>query len=206
MVIILAYLSGSIPMGYLIARLYGVDVTAAGSGRTGGTNVLRAAGGSAAGLTVFGDVMKGLVPVFILDLMAPHIIPSIVVALAAAATVLGHNYSIFLKFRGGVGAGTAIGALGGLSFWIGVLATGCALTALALTRYASMLSTAVAVSGVIFLIIFAVLGFVPYAYILAGILIAALIVYALRPNYAQIRAGTERKVGQKSDTTAKAAP
>lgn len=62
--IIVAYLCGSIPFGVIVARLYGIDVLASGSGRTGGTNVLRSAGPLAAGLTVLGDVMKGLIPIF----------------------------------------------------------------------------------------------------------------------------------------------
>src|SRR5688572_10723744 len=90
--ILIAYLFGSIPVGYLVARLYGVDVTASGSGRIGGTNVLRTAGLLAAGLTVFGDVMKGAIPLFFIQsALGPW-----TVALAMPAAVLGHNYSIFL--------------------------------------------------------------------------------------------------------------
>lgn len=197
--IFIAYLFGSIPTGYLIGRLYGIDVTVSGSGRIGGTNVLRSAGSSAAGLTVFGDVMKGLIPIYCLNLMAPTIIPYGFVALAAPATVLGHNFSIFLGFRGGVGAGTAIGALGGLNFWVGLLSAIFAIIALAISRYASILSTTVGLSGLLLLILFAVLGIngVPYIYTLSGFIICLIIAYALRPNYARIKAGTERKVGQK---------
>ena len=199
--IFLVYLCGSIPTGYLVARLYGIDVMASGSGRTGGTNVLRSAGTTAAGLTVFGDVMKGLVPIFILHTLAPHVVPYWVVTLAAPAAVLGHNYSIFLGFRGGVGAGTTVGVLGGINFWIGLSATICALIALVISRYASILSTTVAISGLFILTLFAVLGFgrVPYDYILSGILMTGLMLYALRENYARILAGTERKIGQKTE-------
>ncbi len=190
----LAYLSGSIPVGYLVARLYGVDVRAAGSGRIGGTNVLRAAGPIAAGLTVIGDVFKGLTPVYLL--IAAGASP-VVIALAGVATVLGHNHSIFLGFRGGVGAGAAIGALGGLNFWIGLIAAVCALIGLSLTGYASILSTVVALSSLILLTISAILGYTPYAYIIFGVLVLIIMVNTLRPNYARIRAGTERRVGQK---------
>ncbi|MDM8528787.1 glycerol-3-phosphate acyltransferase [Anaerolineales bacterium HSG24] len=194
-IIFFAYLCGSIPVGYLVAKLYGVDVTQSGSGRIGGTNVLRAAGGGAAGLTVFGDVMKGLIPVFFLVIISPHISPYWVTALAASATVLGHNFSIFLGFRGGVGAGTAVGSFGGLYLWVGLLAAILAIIALAISRYASILSTTVAISGLLLLIICAFLQITPYEYILTGVLNSVIILNALRPNYARIRAGTERKVG-----------
>ncbi len=211
----LAYISGSIPVGYLVARMYGVDVTASGSGRTGGTNVLRSAGVLAAGLTVMGDVLKGLIPVAIIKLMLPVIVlmlnngvmmdsfVNVVVALSMPAAVLGHNYSLFLGFRGGVGAGTAIGSVGGINYFAAIAAAVLAIIALALTRYASILSTTVAVSSLLLVTILAVLGYVPYAYILGVTLNLAIIVYALRPNYARIRAGTERKVGKSTDTVTK---
>ncbi len=193
--ILVAYLCGSIPVGYIVARLYGIDVTASGSGRTGGTNVLRAAGPVAAGLTVLADVFKGIIPLFFMQ----YAFDPMVVALAMPAAVLGHNYSIFLGFRGGVGAGTAIGTVSAISFIAGFLAGVFAIIALVISRYASILSTTIALSSVILLAILAFMGRVPYAYILGAVLNMLVIVYALRGNYAQIRAGTERKVGQKTE-------
>lgn len=211
----LAYLSGSIPVGYLVARMYGVDVTASGSGRTGGTNVLRSAGVLAAGLTVMGDVLKGLIPVALIKLTLPVIVlllnngvamdtfVNIIVALSMPAAVLGHNFSLFLGFRGGVGAGTAIGSVGGINFFVAIMAAVLAIIALATTRYASILSTTVAVSSLLLVIILAIMGYLPTAYILGVALNLAIIVNALRPNYARIRAGTERKVGKSKDTVTK---
>lgn len=197
--ILIAYLCGSIPMGYIVARLYGVDVTASGSGRIGGTNVLRSAGATAAGLTVLGDVLKGLIPVYLISFA----FPPLVVALAMPAAVLGHNFSIFLKFKGGVGAGTAIGTVGAASFWVGILTAVLALIAMAISKYASILSTTVAVSSVILFAVSAFLGYTPYEYILGAALNLIIIVNALRPNYARIRAGTERKIGRKSENITK---
>lgn len=209
--ILIAYLSGSIPVGYVVARLYGVDVTASGSGRIGGTNVLRAAGPVAAGLTVMGDLFKGMLPVYFARQLLPIVMlwlnngqsmntaTALIVALTMPAAVLGHNHSIFLKFKGGVGAGTAIGAIGGVHLLAAILAGACALIALAVSRYASILSTVMAISGVIFLVVFAALGQIPYMYTLGGVLILLIIVNSLRPNYARIRAGTERRVGQKTE-------
>lgn len=189
--ILVGYLFGSIPMGYLVARLYGVDVTTKGSGRIGGTNVLRAAGTGAAGLTVLGDVLKGLIPVYFIAVLGMPL----TTALTASAAVLGHNYSVFLRFRGGVGAGTAVGAVGGLNFPIGLMAATCGLVALGISRYASVLSTTIAVASLLILTISAFLGYTPYEYIVAGVLNLLLMFYALRPNFARLKAGTERRIG-----------
>ncbi|MEW5958562.1 MAG: glycerol-3-phosphate acyltransferase [Chloroflexota bacterium] len=191
--ILIAYLFGSIPMGYLVARLYGIDVTASGSGRTGGTNVLRAAGPFAAGLTVLGDILKSLIPIYFIAILGNPL----TTALAASATVLGHNYSIFLGFRGGAGAGAAIGSLAGMSFPLALISGVCGLIALVISRYASMLTTTIAVAALICLIVSALIGYTPFEYIVTGVLNLALIAYALRGNYARLRAGTERKIGQK---------
>ena len=201
LLILIAYLSGSIPVGFLVARLYGIDVTSSGSGRTGGTNVLRAAGPIAAGLTVVGDVFKGLLPVFLMKAIG---VPPLVLALAGVAAVLGHNYSIFLRFKGGVGAGTAIGALGGFSLWAGIIAAGCGLVALWLSGYASVLSSTIAVASLIILIVFALIDYTPYTYIVFGVLTLLVMFYALRPNFARLRAGTERKIKRKSKNVAEA--
>lgn len=193
--ILISYLFGSIPMGYLVARLYGVDVTASGSGKTGGTNVLRSAGVIAAGLTVLLDVLKGMIPVYLVATLG---LP-LTTALCASATVIGHNNSIFLGFRGGAGAGPAIGSLGGMSVPIGIIVAVCGLIALVISRIASVLTTTIAVSTVIALTISAWLGYTPYEYIIAGVLNLIIIGYALRHNYTRLWAGTERKIGQKTE-------
>ncbi len=197
--IFVAYLFGSIPSGYLVARLYGVDVTHSGSGKIGGTNVLRSVGPLAAALTVMSDMLKGLIPVYLLTFVADPL----VVGLAAAATVLGHNRSIFLRFRGGVGAGTAIAAMAGMTLLGAVIVGGCALVALLISRYASVMSATIAVAILVVLTVLALLGFTPYGYIIFGVLNLMLMFYALRENFARLRAGTERKVGRKSENIAK---
>lgn len=197
--IIIAYLFGSIPMGYLVARMYGVDVMASGSGKTGGTNVLRTAGITAAGLTVLGDVLKGMIPVYFIAILGHPL----VTALAASAAVMGHNHSIFLRFRGGVGAGTALGAMGGISIPLGLIATICGLIALSVSRYASILSSTIAVTGLVVFTLSAWLGYTPYEYIITGVLNCIIMFYALRHNFARLRAGTERRVGQKSENVAR---
>jgi glycerol-3-phosphate acyltransferase PlsY len=143
--------------------------------------------------------MKGVIPLFFIhNAFGPW-----TVALAMPAAVLGHNHSIFLKFRGGVGAGTAIGSLTGISVWIGIIVAACGLVALAISRYASVLSTTVAVGSVIILTISAILGYTPYAYILGSFLTLILMFISLRENFARLRAGTERRIGQKSNNIVK---
>ena len=212
-----AYLFGSIPVGYLVARAYGIDITASGSGRTGGTNVLRAAGPLAAGFTVAGDLFKGLIPVYVLRYFFPVIvvmitgeadpttamIANLVVAMSMPAAVLGHNHSIFLGFKGGAGGGTAVGTLGGISVIAAILTALFAVIALAISRYASILSTTIAVSGVVLFMIFAALGQIEPIFILGAVANLLIIVYALRPNYARLRAGTERRVGDKTENITK---
>jgi glycerol-3-phosphate acyltransferase PlsY len=200
--VFIAYLFGSIPVGYLVARMYGVDVTASGSGRTGGTNVLRSVGPMAAALTVLGDILKGLIPVYLLATVAHPV----VTAVAAAATVIGHNHSIFLGFRGGVGAGTAMGALGGLTFAGALIVAFFGLAALAISRYASMLSATIAVASLVILALFAYFDRVPSTYVIFGVLNLLVIFSALRPNFARLRAGTERKVGQKPENIVRVSP
>jgi glycerol-3-phosphate acyltransferase PlsY len=103
---LLAYLIGSVPTGVVIGRLAGIDVRAAGSGNIGATNVARAAGGSAGIATLIGDVGKGVAAVVLARAFgtSPLAAPA-----AALATVLGHVFSVFLRFSGGKGVATGLG-------------------------------------------------------------------------------------------------
>lgn len=193
-VIILAYLCGSIPMGYLIVRIWKKNVLEVGSGRTGSTNVLRAAGLSAALLTALGDMFKGLIPTYIAVLLFQESMP-LLPPLVGATTVLGHNYSIFLQFRGGAGAITCLAALAALAFYPAAVASFTAILVISITRFASAGSFAGAVAGLMGLIIYIVMGQIPLEYLLYGFLTVGLIGWALRPNFSRILAGNERKIG-----------
>ena len=107
--ILAAYLLGSFPTGVLAARLFkGVDPRQHGSGRTGGTNILRTAGKGAALTTVVGDLLKGLLAVMI---ARQWLGTQSAAVLAGLAAVVGHNRSIFLRFRGGAGSMTNTGVV-----------------------------------------------------------------------------------------------
>ena len=201
--ILAGYLFGSIPVGYLIARALGIDLLQSGSGKIGGTNVLRAAGLFPSLMTILGDALKGLIPTYFAVLffsMLPH--PDAwawAPALTGAAAVAGHNHSIFLKFRGGAGGVTALATLGALSFTGALIAAAVAIVMIVITRFASMATFSGAVTALLTLIIFAILGITPAAYILYGVIVVGLVSWALRPNFARIRAGTERAIGKKEE-------
>lgn len=113
--IILAFLCGSIPSGYLISKkLYGIDISTKGSGNIGSTNVKRVVGGKASTITQIIDISKGMVPV-ILGMCLSNVINLPVskdtyLSIMAIAAILGHDYTPFLKFKGGKGVNTTIGA------------------------------------------------------------------------------------------------
>jgi len=123
--LITTYLLGSIPFGLIISKLFGKDIRKEGSGNIGATNVTRVLGKKAGLLVLILDMLKGFLPIYI----AKYIFDTKLVSLLAIASVIGHCFSIFLKFKGGKGVATAIGVLLALSskttlivimFWLGV--------------------------------------------------------------------------------------
>jgi glycerol-3-phosphate acyltransferase PlsY len=189
----IAYLLGSFPAGYLLGRLWGVNVLQWGSGRTGGTNVFRSAGPVAALLTGALDVGKGALAVWLAGQMTGY--PAVQV-LAGAAVILGHNHSIFLHFHGGAGVGTSLGALGAIYLPAAVGLVVLLVVIIALTRYASIGSLTVITLMPIILLVLAATGILSLAYVPYGLLAWAIIVYAHRPNIRRLIQGTERRLGE----------
>ena len=191
-VIVSGYLLGSIPVGLLVVRaVTGKDVREVGSGRIGGTNVLRAAGPWVALLTSLGDVAKGLLAVYLARVVVG--VPA-VEALAGLAAVAGHNYSIFIGFKGGAGTATTIGGAIGLWPWNGVILLGVGAAVVTAARYASVGSITVALLLPIILALRAWLAGAPWAYLIHGLGTAALTLWALRPNIRRLREGNERRM------------
>ena len=200
----LAYLLGSIPFGIVVCKPLGKDPRQVGSGRTGGTNVYRTAGAGAGLLTVLGDVLKGTAAV----LLARQLLPatgdaqSLAVALAALAAILGHNYSIYIGFRGGAGSTPNIGALLAIFPLAFLPAAVLAGAVWKLKRMASVAS--LTLSGVIFLAMLWLVwsgGASPWM-LLYGLGQLALVAWALRPNIARLIAGNEISIDppDQSDT------
>ncbi|HIP87495.1 MAG TPA: glycerol-3-phosphate 1-O-acyltransferase [Anaerolineales bacterium] len=191
-VLLTGYLLGSIPVGYLVVRwLHGIDVREVGSGRTGGTNVLRAAGWGAAVLTGVGDGLKGLAAVLFARQLGGS---PLLVALAGVAAVVGHNYSAFLGFRGGAGTMASIGGATGLWPWSLPISLLALLPTALITRRASLGSITVAFVLPFLFIGRAVLGLGPWAYVVHGVLTSALTLWSLRPNIRRLLHGEERRI------------
>jgi acyl phosphate:glycerol-3-phosphate acyltransferase len=187
-VILLAYLLGSIPFSYLVARRSGIDVRQVGSGNVGATNVMRSAGRTA-GLTAFAlDFFKGTAATLVAMRLAEG---SFWPALAAMAAVLGHMYPVWLSFRGGKGVATGAGAF----LPVSPAATGLALLifgAVALvSRYASLGSVAGSLGLGLLSFALGVAPDVSWAALATGLLIT----WKHRGNLQRIFAGTERRMG-----------
>ncbi len=190
---VVAYLLGSFPAGYLLGRAWGVDVRTWGSGRTGGTNVLRAAGPVPAFLTGAIDVGKGVLAVWLAGVLAGTDLAQV---LAGAAVILGHNYPVFLRFRGGAGVGTSLGALAPIYFPAALGLVILLLLVIFITRYASVGSLTVCTLMPIILLVLGLTGVLPLIYLAYGLLAWAIIVFAHRPNIRRLIAGTERRLGE----------
>jgi glycerol-3-phosphate acyltransferase PlsY len=195
-IIIIAYLLGSIPFGYLIVRKkLGDDIRQSGSGGTGATNVSRRAGKTAGVITLVLDALKGSFAVFIAKELSPNV--DWVIAAAAIAAILGHMFPVWLGFRGGKGVATGVGVFLILAP-IAVLCAGVIfVTIVSLTRYVSLGSIVAAATIPLFVWLQSV--FVePVAdlrpFLIAAIVGALLIVFAHRGNIGRLARGTESKI------------
>ncbi len=191
LVLVAAYLVGSIPFAFLLARrLRGVDLRRAGSGNVGATNVMRTAGPRAAVAVVLLDAIKGAAVV----VLAGRTIPGVVApAAAGVAAILGHMYPVWLRFRGGKGVATAFGVFGVLAPMGAVLCLACFLGTVWVTRYVSLGSiVATLVLGPV-----AYLTDAPTPVVFAAIATAALVIERHRSNLARLQAGTENRFGQR---------
>ena len=201
-VVILGYILGSIPFGLLIVKMKtGKDVRNVESGRTGGTNVVRAAGFGAGLLTAILDILKGATSVWLAQAILPdnHLIH----VLAPLGAILGHNYSLFLirrdengklRFHGGAGGAPALG--GALGLWLPVFPI--VLTAGVLIWFtlgiASLTTMAIGLVVTIVFAIYSSQGLLEPINILYGVIAELFLIWALRPNIKKLLAGNERVV------------
>jgi glycerol-3-phosphate acyltransferase PlsY len=184
-----AYLIGSVPFSFLVARAFGVrDVRRVGSGNVGATNVLRSAGKPAGAAALLLDVAKGALAVSLALRLAPG--HPWLPAAAAAAAVVGHVYPAWLGFRGGKGAATGLGAFAVLE----PVAALVALPVFGLTVAATQFASLGSVAGAAALAALALFFRGPDAVAVAAVLSAALIVFRHRSNLRRIRGGTERRL------------
>lgn len=193
------YLIGSIPFGLIVGKVgYKVDIRNYGSGNIGATNILRILGWLPSLFVLTGDTLKGalaaLLPTF---LISPNSFQAqILVISASLAAILGHNFSLYLKFSGGKGIATAFGAILVLNLYLAGILLLIWLFILGLRRYVSLASitTAAVFPFLMFLFYFSNLP-----YLLFSLAAAVLVILRHRQNVARLLAGKEPKItfGQK---------
>ncbi len=187
----LSYLIGSVPFSFLVARAFGVrDVRRVGSGNVGATNVARNAGRGAGVLAFVLDAAKGAAAVALAIWLAHG--EAALPAVAAVSVVIGHMYPVWLRFQGGKGVASGLGAFAPLAPWAAAASVLAFLVVTATTRYVSLGSIAGALT-------LASLGLAhpgPGLVALAAGLTAALIVLRHRSNLLRILRGAERRTGR----------
>ena len=190
--LLLAYLFGSIPAGVLIARLYGVNIREVGSGNIGATNVLRALGWGPALIVFAFDMFKGGLAVMIARALG---VDGWLLGGVALAAVLGHNFSVFLGFKGGKGVATSFGTVLFLDPEVALFGLIVALVVIALTRYVS----AGSLSGTFAGLVYAAFTGRPLWELAAVGLLVALVFWTHRENVVRLQQGKERRLGEKAD-------
>jgi glycerol-3-phosphate acyltransferase PlsY len=187
LVIGLAFLLGSIPTGVLLSRtLGGRDVRQHGSGNIGAANVVRTSGFKVGALVGLIDILKGVAPILVGRLAG---VDHTGLAIVAVVAVLGHDFSVFLRFRGGKGVSTTLGAALALAPLAAVLAMLGWLLIMYLSRYSSLAS----LTALALLPMFLVMTAQPVPYIAAGMFLFALGVWKHRDNIGRLAAGKESK-------------
>jgi glycerol-3-phosphate acyltransferase PlsY len=190
-VAILGYLIGSIPFGVLITRAMGLgDLRQIGSGNIGATNVLRTGNKGAAAATLLLDAAKGGVAV----LIARAMVGPDAAQVAGLTAFLGHLYPVWLNFRGGKGVATFLGTLLALAWPVGLAACATWAVTAAITRISSLSALVAAALSPVWLLLFGYRDMVVLA-----LLLAALVFVRHKANIARIRAGTEPRIGARSN-------
>lgn len=204
--LLVCYLLGSIPFGLILVRIKtGKDIRNVESGRTGGTNAMRAAGFWIGFATAITDFLKGAVAVWLVRGLVGKV--SWLEVLAPVATILGHNYSIFLPerrengrlhLRGGAGGATCAG--GTLGLWApgALIILPLAGLLLYFVGFASIATLSTALISILIFTTTWLMGITPWQYIAYGFLSGTLLILSLRPNIQRLLQGNERLIGYRA--------
>jgi glycerol-3-phosphate acyltransferase PlsY len=194
---LLAYLIGGLPFGYWFVRLsYGKDIRTMGSGNIGATNVHRTAGGKAGFVVLILDVLKGVLAVWLAELISHDDLRAM--AVSGFCVMLGHCYPIFLRFRGGKAVACFIGAFGYLAPLALAVTAVVFIAIVVLSRYVSL-------GSILGALVFPLAVWVtrsPQPVLIASVAAALLIIYRHHGNIARLRAGTEPRFSLKGGKAA----
>jgi glycerol-3-phosphate acyltransferase PlsY len=206
---IIGYLLGSIPFGLILSKtISGVDVREWGSGKVGATNVLRSAGKKVAVLSASLDIVKGFLAVTFAGLIIgkSYVMigslgfgPLFGQVLAGLAAVAGHNWSVFLNFRGGSGVATFLGGWAALLPMVALFGGEVLVLGAASTLFVSLGSIAGVVGTYAILIPLTIFNHYPIEYLLYATIGVGMILYTHRGNIVRLFKGIERKLGEKAD-------
>jgi len=206
-VIILGYLVGSIPIGLLVSRFHAKkDIRQFGSGKIGTTNVLRTAGTKAAAMVLVGDILKGVLAVSLAGLIFGDGLlvvgnfglgTLVAQVMAALAAIAGHNWSIFLKFKGGRGVATFFGGMVALCPPAALIGGEVFFVTAGVSRYASVGSIVGVVTAYVILVPLTIIYKFPLEYLVYALIGCLVITIMHRDNINRLVAGTERKIGDK---------
>lgn len=196
---ILGYVLGAIPFGLLIGRwTRGIDLRAYGSHKTGATNALRTLGARAAAGVFVLDVAKGAAAVLAARLLfGGDETTEWAAALAGVAAIVGHNWSAFIGFTGGRGVATSAGAMAAMSPWTLVILLPIVVAVIWRSRYVSLGSITGALGAPIIAAVLAGLGAASVPAVAYALASGLLVTVSHADNIARLRAGTERRIGQK---------
>lgn len=191
LIFFISYLAGSISSAIIVCRAFGLpDPRTTGSNNPGATNVMRLGGKKAAIITLVGDLLKGLIPVAIVNLLA---LSPLALALSALGAFLGHLFPIFFGFKGGKGVATAFGAILGLSPLVALCAFGTWILVFATTKISSLSALTAAVLAPLFLYLFKA----PLEIVIVVIVMDLLLIYRHKANISRLLKGEEGKMNLK---------
>jgi len=194
LILVVSYLLGSIPFGYIIGKFYGKDITKEGSGNIGATNAFRLLGTGPGILAFILDLLKGTVAILIAYKLSYGQVSNLSLYLiaAGACAILGHSFSIFMKFRGGKGVAVGLGVLLGLAPGVFIICALWAVLVIAITRYVAAASITGATLATFLMFLFGKPQTLSFFLLAVNILI----IIKHKDNITRIINGTERKIGE----------